>query len=97
MTCQVILEFKAKPDAIEDVRSFLRGTLPDTRGYVGCVGLHVSQNQDDPTAFVIVAQWDSREIYETYLQGRVDSGTMDKLGDMLDGETTIRFFNYSGV
>ena len=48
MTCQVILEFKAKKDAIEGIRSFLREILPDTRGYDGCVGLNITQNQDDP-------------------------------------------------
>lgn len=40
MTCQVILEFKAKKDAIDGIRSFLREILPDTRGYDGCVGLN---------------------------------------------------------
>ena len=48
MTCQVILEFKAKKDAIEGIRSFLREILPDTRSYDGCVGLNITQNQDDP-------------------------------------------------
>ena len=97
MTCQVLLEFKAKPDAIEGIRSFLRKILPDTRGYEGCVGLNLTQDQDDPTAFVVVEQWDSRKQYETYLQWRVDSGVMDELAVMLEGEPNIRFFNYFGV
>lgn len=97
MTCQVILEFKAKKDSIEGIRSFLREILPDTRGYEGCVGLNITQNQDDPTAFAVVEQWDTRKKYEAYLQWRVDSGVMNKLAEMMDGEPSIRFFNYFGV
>ena len=97
MTCQVILEFKAKQDSIEGIRSFLREILPDTRGHDGCVSLNITQNQDDPTVFVVVEQWDARAKYEAYLQWRVDSGVMDKLTDMMDGEPSIRFFNYFGV
>ena len=97
MTCQVILEFKAKKDAIEGIRSFLREILPDTRGYDGCVGLNITQNQDDPTAFAVVEQWNTRKQYEAYLQWRINSGVMDKLAAMMDGAPSIRFFNYFGV
>lgn len=97
MTCQVILEFKAKKNSIEGIRSFLREILPDTRGYDGCVGLSITQNQDDLTAFAVVEQWDTRKKYEAYLQWRIDSGVMNKLAEMMDGEPSIRFFNYFGV
>ena len=56
MSCQVILEFQAKPDCVEKVRGFLKGALPDTRAFDGCMTLHVVQNQDDPTGIVIIEQ-----------------------------------------
>ena len=97
MTCQVILELKAKPHCIEDVRTWLRGVLPDTRGFDGCVTLHVVQNQDDPTVIVIVEQWVTRQHYEKYLAWRTARGDMVAFGAMMEGEPKIRFFDYFRV
>lgn len=97
MSCQVILELKAKPDCIEKARAFLRKVLPDTRSYAGCITLHVIQNQDDPTTIVIVEQWDTRQHYEKYLAWRTESGVMDEFGAMMAGPPNIRFFDYFGV
>lgn len=97
MTCQVVLEFKTKADAIEDMSNYLREILVDTRGYDGCVGLHVTQDLDDPTKFAAVEQWDSRAHYEKYFQWRVDTGVVEKMATMMDGEPSLRFFRYLGV
>jgi quinol monooxygenase YgiN len=93
MTTQVILEFRAKPDYIEKVRRWLKGVLPDTRSFDGCVTLHVVQNQEDPASIVIIEQWDSRQHYEKYLAWRTERGDMKVFGDMMDGPPTIRFFD----
>ena len=97
MTCQVILEFKAKIDEIDNIQNFLCEILPDTRSYDGCAGLNIIQNMDDPTDFVIVEQWDTRPHYETYLQWRTDTGVLGNLAEKLDGEPSIRFFSCFGV
>ena len=97
MTCQVILEFRAKPNCIEGVRTWLKGVLPDTRGFDGCMTLYVIQNQDNPTVFVIVEQWATRQHYEKYLAWRTTRGDMNAFGEMMEGEPVIRFFDYFGV
>jgi len=94
MTTQVILEFRAKADCIEKVRTWLRNVLPDTRGFDGCVTLHVAQNQDDSAAIMIVEQWDTRAHYEKYLAWRTERGDMVEFGAMMDGPPSIRFFDY---
>lgn len=97
MSCQVILELKAKPDCVEKVRAFLRKVLPDTRAYAGCITLHVVQNQDDPTTILIVEQWTTRQHYEKYLAWRTESGVLNEFVDMMAGPPNIRFFDYFGV
>ncbi len=97
MTTQVILEFRAKSDCIEKVRAWLKNVLPDTRSFAGCVTLHVTQNQDDPAAIMIVEQWDTRANYEAYLAWRTERGDMDAFGAMMDGPPSIRFFDYFRV
>ena len=56
MSCQVIVEFQAKPDCVEKVRDWLKGALPDTRAFDGCMTLHVFQNQEDRTGIVVIEQ-----------------------------------------
>lgn len=97
MTTQVILEFRAKPDCIEKARDWLKGVLPDTRSFDGCVTLHVVQNQDDPAGIMIIEQWDTRAQYEKYLAWRTERGDMVAFGAMMDGPPSIRFFDYFRV
>ncbi|MBX9605390.1 MAG: antibiotic biosynthesis monooxygenase [Gammaproteobacteria bacterium] len=96
-SCQVILEFNAKPDCVEKVREWLKSVLPDTRSFDGCVTLHVIQNQEDPTGIAIIEQWDSRQHYERYLAWRGERGDMEVFGAMMAGPPNIRFFDYFRV
>ncbi|HCU88467.1 MAG TPA: antibiotic biosynthesis monooxygenase [Gammaproteobacteria bacterium] len=97
MTCQVILDIRVKEALLEDFRSWMRRTLPETRAYDGCNNLYIVQNQDDPLALVVIEQWDTRLKYEKYLAWRTETGVVDELVAMLDGEPTFRFFDYFGV
>jgi len=97
MTCQVIFEFRVKEDCIEKLRAWVREVLPDTRGYDGCNSLYFIQNQDDATDFMAVEQWETRQHYEKYLQWRTETGVLDAMVEMMDGEPSFRFFDYFGV
>ena len=96
-SCQVILEFNAKPDCVEKVREWLKNALPDTRSFDGCVTLHVIQNQEDPTGIAIIEQWDSRQQYERYLAWRGERGDLEVFTAMMAGPPNIRFFDYFRV
>lgn len=97
MTCYVTLEFKVKNESAEELPIFLRKILPDTRGYDGCVSINVVQNQDEPTEFAVLEQWNTRQHYEDYLNWRTETGVLDELLIMVEGEPSIRFFDYLGV
>lgn len=94
MACQVILELRTKEDCADKARSWFKSVLPDTREFDGCIGLYLVKNQDDPLNFVIIEQWDTRAQYEKYLAWRTERGDIDALVDMIDGEPSIRFFDY---
>lgn len=64
MSCEVILELRAAPGRAEDIRAWLKGVLPETRSFEGCVTLHAVQNQEDPHTIVLLEQWDTRQRYE---------------------------------
>lgn len=97
MTTQVMLEFRAREGCADKVCDWLRSVLPDTRGYRGCVSLHVVRDQEDPMQFVIVEQWDQRADYESYLAWRAERGDMEIFGAMMDGPPRIRFFDFAGL
>ena len=52
---------------------------------------------DDPSNIVIVENWETRGHYEAYLKWREERGDLDKLGTMLEGAPSIRFYDIVGV
>ena len=41
---------------------------------------------------VLVEKWDSREHYQKYHAWRTETGVIDKIRSMVEGEASIRFF-----
>ena len=97
MSCQVLLEMRVKEDCVDKLKSWFKSIITDTRDYDGCTSIYVVQNQDDPQNLVIVEQWETRQHYEAYLAWRTERGDMDAVGSMVEGEPSIRYFNYFGV
>jgi len=89
----VLLEIQVKPEAVNDVKGFMKDNLPDTRSYAGCQGLDVYDNLDETGNIVVYERWDSREQYEKYLAWRTETGTMDRMGTMLKAPPSIRYFD----
>ena len=46
---------------------------------------------------VIVEKWESREIYEAYLNWRVETGVFDSVAVLLDKPPSIRFYDDLGI
>ena len=93
MSATILLELQVKPEAVDEMISFLKEILPDTRVYEGCQGIDVQQNQEDSSNLVMVEKWDSRHHYEKYLGWRTETGVIDKLGSMLSQPPSIRYYD----
>ena len=93
MSATILLELQVKPKAVDEMISFLKEILPDTRVYEGCQGIEVQQNQEDSSNLVMVEKWDSRQQYEKYLGWRTETGVIDKLGSMLSQPPSIRYYD----
>ena len=92
MSVMVLLEAPVKSENISNMKSYLAGLLPDTRAYDGCQGIDVYFNTADAGNMVMVEHWDSRTHHEKYLAKRTEEGVMDKIGAMLAGPPSIRYF-----
>jgi|TARA_Y100000758_G_scaffold291297_1_gene245566 quinol monooxygenase YgiN len=93
MAITIILEIQAKKGTGNDFLAMMKGILPETRSYDGCISLNVYQNQDDSDVMVLVENFESKAHYEKYLAWREETGVLQKLGAALEGPPSIRFFD----
>jgi quinol monooxygenase YgiN len=93
MSVMVLLEAPVKTKEISNMKSYLREIFPDTRVYDGCRGLDVYFNTENDGNMVLVEHWDSRAHHERYLRWRTETGVMDRIGGMLAGPPSVRYFD----
>lgn len=92
MTIMVLLEFRARAEAVERLKAALPLLFPDTRAYDGCRGIAAYSCADDRQTFVFVESWESKAHYERYFAWRTESGALNEIVGMLDGGISIRYF-----
>jgi len=97
MACYVMLECTARKATGSALLEVLRGELPITRTKDGCQSLELTVNQDNPDNMVIVMRWISRAHYATYRAWREANGDLKRLGELIDGSPSTRFFDISDV
>jgi quinol monooxygenase YgiN len=81
-----------KSEDISNMKSYMAELLPDARAYDGCQAIDVYFNTEDEGSMVLVEHWDSRPHHEKYVGWRTETGVMDKIGGMLAGPPSIRYF-----
>ena len=92
MSVLVLLEAPVKSEDISNMKSYMAEILPDTRAYDGCRGVDAYFNTEDAGNMVLVEYRDSRAQYEKYVGWRTETGVMYKIGAMLAGPPSIRYF-----
>ena len=92
MSVMVLLEAPVKSEDVSNMKSYLAEIFPETRAYKGCQAIDVYFNTEDGGKMVLVEHWDSRPHHEKYLGWRTETGVMDRLGGMLAGPPSIRYF-----
>lgn len=93
MSVLVLLEAPVKTEEISKMKSYLAEIFPGTRSYDGCKGIDVYFNVENAGNMILIERWDSRAHHEKYLGWRTETGVMGKLGGMLAGPPTIRYFD----
>ena len=93
MSTLVLLEGQVQPEKIGEMKQSLAEVFPSTRSYEGSQGIDGYFNMDDQGNMVILEKWGSRSQHEKYLQWRTETGVMDKLGSMLVGPPSIKYFD----
>lgn len=97
MSVVVLLEAPVKPEEVSRMKAFLAEVLPSTREYDGCEAMDVYFNTDVANNMVVIEHWESRQKHEKYLGWRTETGVMDRIGGMLAGPPSIRYFERADV
>jgi Uncharacterized conserved protein len=64
---RVVARVVALPDKIEALKAVLMGLVEPTRQEAGCLQYDLLQNQEDPTDFTFVEEWESLDHLQTHL------------------------------
>lgn len=89
-TIRVVAHLTSKPETIAETRSALEGIIDPTRAEAGCIYYELMQNNDVPTDFTFVEEWESDETLDAHLQSSHISAFKERAGDLLACDPDIR-------
>ena len=92
MSVLILIEASVKSEDVSKLKSYMAEILPDTRVYEGCQGVDLYFNKEAAGNMLLAEQWESRAHHEKYVGWRTGTGVMDKIGAMLAGPPSIRYF-----
>ena len=92
MPIMVVVEGKAKKEAVDRMKATLKKGFKETRAYDGCMSINAYTLDDDGQTFLFVQHWETKPHYERYLAWRTETGFVAELVNMLESGPSIRFF-----
>lgn len=89
---RVVARVVALPDKVEPVKSVLLGLIEPTRKEEGCRVYELLQNQNDPTDFTFVEEWESQSLLNTHLESAHIAAAVSQLEGLIATEPDIRMY-----
>jgi quinol monooxygenase YgiN len=77
---KVIAKFTVKSDSIDTFKTITAKMIEPTRAEAGCLSYKLYQDQNDPTLFIFVEEWESGAALDAHL----NSPTLVELGPQLE-------------
>ena len=92
-TLRVIARIKAHPNKVGELLSILGSLVEPTRREPGCLSYILLQNNDDPTDFTFVEEWQSNGALESHFTTKHFKDALIKLPNFLAAEPDIRRYD----
>ena len=96
MSVNVILSLNVKPGCLDDFVTLINGMLPTTRKYDGCIEVNMYQNQENENHISFLEVWESKEQYQNYFGWRTETGDVEKIVALAEGEPSITYLDRLG-
>lgn len=91
-TIRVVARVLALPNKVEEVKLVLIGIIESTRQEQGCIVYELLQNQDNPTDFTFVEEWENQELLNTHLASAHIATAQTQLQGLVAAEPDIRIY-----
>ncbi|KAA9132243.1 antibiotic biosynthesis monooxygenase [Microbacterium caowuchunii] len=85
MTHVAIVEFRIRPERLEEARGLFARMLETSRAYTGCERLDWLVDRDDPASWTLYEEWSSWEAEQAYRDFRAGAGAVPEMGPLLAG------------
>jgi len=92
-TLTVIARIKARPNKVSELLSALTSLLEPTRKEPGCLSYVLLQNNEDPTDFTFVEEWQSNAALESHFTTKHFKDALSTLPNLLAAEPDIRRYH----
>jgi quinol monooxygenase YgiN len=87
---RVVAHLTSKPETIIETRKALEGFVDPTRAEAGCIFYELMQNNDDPTDFTFVEEWESGETLDAHLESLHITAFKSRARELLACDPDIR-------
>ncbi len=92
-TLRVIARINARTDKVDELRSVLTSLVDATRKEPGCMSYNLLENNDDPTDFTMVEEWESKNALEVHLSAKAFKDAQVKMPGLVAAKADIRLYH----
>jgi quinol monooxygenase YgiN len=92
-----LLEFRFKPDVLDQVPDAMSRTLAVTRKFEGCQRIDVLVEDEDPSRYLLVEVWDSMAHDEAYREFRASPAGASELGPLLAAPPAVMYYAVTSI
>jgi quinol monooxygenase YgiN len=92
-TLRVIARIKARPNKVSELLSILGALVEPTCKEPGCLSYILLQNNEDPTDFAIIEEWQSNAALESHFTTGHFKDALTMLPNLLAAEPEIKRYH----
>ena len=89
-TLRVIAKVKARPGKVNELLSVLSSLIEPTRKEPGCISYTLLQNNEDPTDFALVEEWQNSTALQSHFAAQHFKDALVKLPNLVAAEPDIQ-------
>ena len=97
MPVAALLEFRFKPDVLDQVPDAVSRTLAVTRKFDGCQRIDVLVDDEDPSRYLLVEVWESMEHDTAYREFRASPAGASELGPLLAAPPVVMYYSVTAI
>ena len=90
---RVVARVKARPGRVNELLSVLYSMVEPTRKEPGCISYELLQNNEDPTDFTLIEEWQSDTALQSHFATKHFKEALTKMPNLIAAEPDIRRYH----